>query len=129
MPGSTSSDLGPNGKLVLQQVHVPTATLAAAGLGLAHITNVSFTTVDPTTAGGEYFQDLTFDNPALGTTSVQTRPTVNVASTNVTEGAGPGTAQVAVYLNKPSRTPITTYLSVIGSTTGAVGLAMSPLTF
>ena len=129
MPGSTSSDLGPNGKLVLQQVHVPTATLAAAGLGLSHITNVSFTTVDPTTAGGEYFQDLTFDNKALGTTTVQTRPTVNVASTNVSEGTGPGTAQVAVYLNKPSRTPITTYLSVIGSATGAVGLAMSPLTF
>ena len=37
MPGSTSSDLGPNGKLVLQQVHVPTATRAGAGLDLSHI--------------------------------------------------------------------------------------------
>jgi trimeric autotransporter adhesin len=129
MPGSTSTDLGPNGKLVLQQVHVATATLAAAGLDLSHITNVTFTTVDPTTAGGEYFQDLTFDNQALGTMSVQTRPTVNVASINVTEGTGPGTDQVAVYLDKPSKTAITTYLSVIGSATGAVGLAMSPLTF
>ena len=47
MPGSTSSDLGPNGKLVLQPVHVPTA---------------------------------------LGSPSVQTRPMVNVASANVSEG-------------------------------------------
>ncbi len=128
MPGSTSTDLGP-GKLVLQQVHVPTAALAAAGLDLSHITNVSFTTVDPTAAGGEYLQDLTFDNKALGSPHVQTRPTVNVASTNVTEGAGPGTDQVAVYLDERARTPITTYLSVIGSATGAVGLAMSPVTF
>jgi hypothetical protein len=129
MPGSPSTDLGLNGKLVLQQVHVPTATLAASGLDLSHITNVSFTTVDPATSGGEYFQDLTFDKKALGTPGVQTRPTVNVASTNVSEGTGPGTDQVAVYLNKPSGTPITTYLSVIGSATGAVGLAMSPVTF
>jgi hypothetical protein len=129
MPGSTSSDLGPNGKLVLQQMHVPTATLAGAGLDLSHITNARFTTVDPTTAGGEYFQDLTFDNKALGASSVHTRPTVNVAPTNVSEGTGPGTDQVAVYLNNPSATPITTYVSVIGSATGAVGLAMTPLTF
>jgi hypothetical protein len=129
MPGSSSSNLGPNGKLVLQQLHVPTATLAGVGLDLTDITNVSFTTIDPTKAGGEYFQDLTFDSKALGTPSPQTRPTVNVASTHVDEGSGPHTDQVAVYLNQAAAKPVTTYLTVVGSTTGSVGLAMQPVTF
>jgi hypothetical protein len=129
MPGSTSTNLGPNGKLVLQQAHVPTAALAAVGLDLSDITNVSFTTVDPTTAGGEYFQDLAFDSKGLGTPSAQTLPTVNVASTNVDEGSGPHTDQVAVYLSQPASTAVTTYLTAVGSATGAVGLAMQPITF
>jgi trimeric autotransporter adhesin len=124
-----SSDLGQNGKIVLQQAHVPTATLAAAGLNLSDITNVSFTVVDPTTAGGEYLQDLTFDNKAIGTPSVQSRPTVDVASTKVDEGSGPGTQEVAVYLDEPATTAVTTYLTVVGSATGDVGLAMQPITF
>jgi trimeric autotransporter adhesin len=124
-----SSDLGQYGKIVLQQAHVPTSTLAAAGVNLSDVTNVSFTVVDSTTAGGEYLQDLTFDNKAIGTPSVQSRPSVNVASTNVAEGSGPGVDQVAVYLDKPSSTPITAYLSVIGSTTGSVGPALQPVTF
>jgi trimeric autotransporter adhesin len=123
-----SGDLGPNGKIVLQQAHIPTATLAAAGLDLADITNVSFT-APLTTAGGEYFQDLTFDNKAIGTSNPHNRPTVDVSSTKVEETSGPTTAKVAVYLDEPSTSTVTTYLSVLGSATGTVGLAEQPLTF
>jgi hypothetical protein len=131
MPQSTtpSADLG---KIVLQQAHVPTATLAAAGLDLTHISRVTFTAavgLDGTTTGGEYLQDLNFDTKALGTPSVQTRPTMNVASTKVEEGSGASTKDVAVYLSQAGTTPITGYLSVIGSATGKVGLAMQQLTF
>jgi hypothetical protein len=124
-----SSDLGVNGKIVLQQAHVPTSTLAAAGLDLSDITNVSFTAVDPTAAAGEYLQDLTFDSRGLGSPDSVNLPTTNVASTKVDEGNGPHTDEVAVYLDEPSTTPVTTYLSVIGSATGNVGLAMQPVTF
>ena len=36
---------------------------------------------------------------------------------------------MAVYLDKPSLTPVTTYLTLIGSATGTVGLAMAPVSF
>jgi hypothetical protein len=119
-------------KIVLQQAHVPTSVLAAAGLNLTDITRVSFTAatgVDGTAAGGVFLQDLAFDSKGIGTPSVQTRPTVNVASTAVEEGSGPGTADVAVYLSKPSTSTITTYLTALGSATGKAGLAMQALTF
>ena len=107
----------------------PWPTLAAAGLDLSHITNVSFTTVDPTTAGGEYFEDLTFDNKALGTTSVQTRPTVNVAvhqrQREYGSQHGPGRRLPGQAVPDADH-----HVSlVIGSATCSVGLAMSPLTF
>ena len=129
MPGSTSTNLH---KLVLQQVHVPTATLADAGLNLSAITRVTFTGavgIDGTTTGGEYLQDLTFDSHALGTPSVQTRSTVNVNSTSVEEGNGPSTDEVAVYLSQPSLSTVSGYLTVVGSATGKAGLAMQKVTF
>jgi trimeric autotransporter adhesin len=129
MPSSTSKLLG---KIVLQQVHLPTAALAAAGLDLRDITSVTFTAAagtDGTPSGGEYLQDLTFDNRALGTPSVHSRPTVNVASVNVQESTGPSASQVAVYLSRPASETVTTYLTVIGSAAGEVGLAMDPVTF
>jgi hypothetical protein len=129
MPASTSTNLD---KIVLQQVHVPTATLAGAGLDLSHIAKVTFTAAvgaDATTTGGVYLSDLGFDTPALGTPSVQTRPTVNVNPTTAEEGSGPGTDQVAVYLSRPSSTKITSYLTVVGSATGTVGLAMQKVIF
>jgi hypothetical protein len=129
MPASTSTILD---KIVLQQVRVPTAILAAAGLDLTHIAKVTFTAAvgaDATASGGVYLSDLGFDTPALGTPSVQTRPTVNVNSTTAEEGSGPGTDEVAVYLSQPGSTKITSYLTVVGSATGSVGLAMQKVTF
>ncbi|MCU1508686.1 MAG: hypothetical protein JWQ12_951 [Glaciihabitans sp.] len=129
MPGSDSPSLH---KLVLQQAHVPTATLANAGLDLKHITRVTFTGavgVDGSSAGGEYLQDLTFSSAGLGTTSVQTRSTVNVSSTKVEEGNGASTDAVAVYLSTPSTKTSSAYLTVIGSATGKAGLAVQKVTF
>jgi hypothetical protein len=129
MPASTSTLLG---KIVLQQIHLPVATLAAAGLNTADITDVTFTAAvgaDGSASGGEYLQDLTFDSRGLGTASVRSRPTVNVASANVQESTGPSADEVAVYLTKPATSTVTAYLSVIGSATGEVGLAMDPVTF
>ncbi|HEX4834079.1 MAG TPA: hypothetical protein VH478_23645 [Trebonia sp.] len=129
MPSSTSTLLG---KIVLQQAHLPTAALKAAKLNLKDIASVTFTAAagaDGLSSGGVYLQDLDFDYQALGTTSVYNRPTVNVASVNVQEATGPSTDEVAVYLDEPSDVPVTTYLSVIGSATGNVGLAMAPVTF
>ncbi|MFD3453085.1 Ig-like domain repeat protein [Streptomyces sp. NPDC058691] len=129
MPASPSTNLG---KIVLQQVHVPTETLATAGLDLKHIAKVTFTAavgVDAVTTGGVYLSDLGFDNQGVGTPDPHTRTTVNVASTTAEEGSGPGTDDVAVYLSQPSTTPVTAYLTVVGSATGKVGLAMQPVTF
>ena len=129
MPASTSTNLH---KLVLQQAHVPTATLAAAGLDTHNIASIRFAAgvgTDGTESGGEYLQDLVFDTPALGTPSVKQRPTVNVASTTIEEGNAPGTAEVAVYLSSEPSEPVSAYLSVIGSTSTGIGLAMHQVTF
>lgn len=127
MSGSTTL-----GKIVLQQVRVPTATLAAAGLDLTHLTKVTFTGAvgaDGVPGGGVYLSDLGFNSKALGTPKVQARPTVNVASTRTEEGNGPGVSTAAVYLSRPSTTPVSAYLTVVGSATGKVGLAMQKVTF
>jgi dienelactone hydrolase len=106
MPSSTSAFLG---KIVLQQAHVPTPTLAAAGLNVHHIVKVTFTAASA--RGGEYLSDLMFDSKGLGRPDVQARPSVNIAPTTVEEGASIGTHQVGVYLSKPSSVPVTTFLS------------------
>ncbi len=105
---------------------------AEGGLDLRDITSVSFTDAvgaDGVGSGGVYLQDLTFDTRAEGVSSVHSRPTVDVASTKVQEPAGTATDELAVYLDKASLTPVTTYLTLIGSATGTVGLAMDPVTF
>jgi hypothetical protein len=124
MPASTSTTLG---KIVLQQVHVPTSALSRAGLDLHRLASVSFTPVGA--AGGTYLSDLAFDSPSPGNPHSHTRTTVNVDSTSVEEGSGPSTANVAVYLSRPSTVPVTTYLTVLGATTGALGPVMSQVTF
>ncbi|MFF3753503.1 Ig-like domain repeat protein [Streptomyces sp. NPDC002018] len=129
MPASGASQLG---KIVLQEVAVPTATLAGAGLDLKHITRVTFTGAagaDATAAGGVYLSDLVFADKGLGTPSPQSRPAVNIASTRTEEGNGPGAAQAAVYLSRPAATPVSAYVTVVGSATGKVGLAMQEVTF
>ncbi|NJP42214.1 hypothetical protein [Actinacidiphila epipremni] len=124
MPASTSTTLG---KIVLQQVHVPTATLRRAGLDLHRLASVRFTPAGP--AGGAYLSDLAFDSKSPGSPRPRSRPTVNVDSASVEEGSGPSTVRVAVYLSRRSATPVTAYLTVLGATTGALEPAMSKVTF
>ncbi|MFI5758633.1 Ig-like domain repeat protein [Streptomyces sp. NPDC051569] len=129
MPASGASQLG---KIVLQQVRVPTATLAAAGLDLTHVTRVTFTGAvgaDGVPAGGVYLSDLVFGDKGLGTPGARKRTSVNVASTVTEEGNGPGAAGAAVYLSEASTSPVSAYLTVVGSATGKVGLAMRKVTF
>ncbi|MFC4031722.1 hypothetical protein ACFO3J_09550 [Streptomyces polygonati] len=129
MPSSTSTNLG---KIVLQQIHVPTATLKKAGLNLSRLSAVTFTPAigaDGTASAGAYLSDLGFDSKDMGTAKVRQRPTVNVASTSVEEGAAAGTDNVAVYLSQPSPSKVTAYLTVLGSATGKAGLAMQQVTF
>jgi hypothetical protein len=131
MPGSTSPTLG-NGKIVLQQIHVPVTALKKAGVDTRRVSSVTFTPAvgaDGTATGGAYLSDLSFDSLGLGSPSAHSRPTVNVASAAVEEGSGPGTGQVAVYLSRPSGTAVTAYLTVLGSATGKAGIAMRPVTF
>jgi hypothetical protein len=119
-------------KIVLQQAHVPTATLAAAGLDLTKIAKVTFTAatgVDALSTGGVYLQDLAFDSKGLGVTSVHTRSTVNVASTKVDEGNGPGVDEVAVYLSQPAAVTTSAWVSVLGSVTGKAGAFYQKVTF
>ncbi|WUH93671.1 hypothetical protein OG900_28540 [Streptomyces sp. NBC_00433] len=125
MPASTSTNLG---KIVLQQVHVPTATLRKAGLDLRRLASVRLTPAAD--SGGAYVSDLGFDRKALGTPHAQRRSTVNVASTTVEEGSAVSTDHVAVYLSQPSPYPVSAYLTVLGSaTTGALAPAMAQVSF
>ncbi|WP_425954665.1 hypothetical protein [Xylanimonas sp. McL0601] len=133
MPTSASSQATSTlKKIVLQQVDVPVAALAAAGLDVTDLRTVALTGavgLDGTPAGAAYLSDLAFESSAVG--SVTTRPwrTIGVFAPNRAEGDGEGTTQVAVYLDKPSSTPVTAYVSVLGSATGRLGVAMEKVTF
>lgn len=127
MPGGTNTTLN---KIVLQQLTIPTASMT--GLDLTDVREVRFTAgvgADGTGTGGVYLSDLAFDTPSVGTAVAQTRTTVNVAPTAVEEGAGPGTADVAVSLSRADSRPVTAYVSVLGSATGTVGVGMERVTF
>jgi hypothetical protein len=129
LPASTSAILK---KIVLQQVNVPTASLTAAGLDLSDIREVRFaaaTGADTTPTGAVYLSDLAFESSSVGTPVVKTEPTIDVFTPAVEEGDGPGTADVAVYLNGPTKAPVTGYVSVLGSATGRGGIAMEKVTF
>ncbi|WP_348788859.1 Ig-like domain repeat protein [Leifsonia sp. NPDC080035] len=127
MPGGTNTTLN---KVVLQQLTIPTSTIT--GIDLTDVREIRLTAkvgADGTGTGGVYLSDLAFDTPSVGTAVVQTRTTVNVAPTAVEEGSGPGTADVAVYLNRAEKSPVTAYVSVIGSATGLVGVGMEKVSF
>lgn len=127
MPGGTNTTLN---KVVLQQLTIPTSTIT--GIDLTDVREVRLTAAvgaDGTGTGGVYLSDLAFDTPSVGTAVVQTRTTVNVAPTTVEEGDGPGTADVAVYLNRAEKSAVTAYVSVIGSATAAVGIGMEKVAF
>jgi hypothetical protein len=129
LPASTSAILK---KIVLQQVNVPTSALTTAGLDVSDIREVRFaaaTGADGTATGGVYLSDLAFETSSVGTPVVKTEPTIDIAAPTVDEGNGPGTADLAVYLDKAAAKPVTGYVSVLGSATGRAGIAMEKVTF
>lgn len=114
-------------KVVLQQVNVPVVTLAAAGLDTADLREVRFTAAqgaDAVATGGAYLSDLAFETSAVGTTSIRKEPVVNVYAPSVDEGEGPGTVDIAMYLDAPAAKPVTGYVSVLGSTSSRAGATM-----
>ncbi|MCW2788299.1 MAG: hypothetical protein JWP56_602 [Aeromicrobium sp.] len=129
LPASTSTLLK---KLVLQQVNVPTAALKDAGLDLSDIREVRFaaaTGADTTPSGAVYLSDLAFESSSVGTPKITTEPTINVRGTSVAEGSAPGTADIAVYLDKKASKAVTGYVSTLGSATGRGGITMEKVTF
>jgi hypothetical protein len=119
-------------KIVLQQVNVSTSALKAAGLDVADIREVRFaaaTGADATTTGAVFLSDLAFESSSVGTPVVKTETTIDVFTPAVDEGNGPGTTDVAVYLSGPTKTPVTGYVSVLGSATSRGGVTMEKVTF
>lgn len=119
-------------KVVLSQVNVPVATLAAAGIVLSDVREVSFKAgvgADATPAGGVYLSDLAFESSSVGTAVVKKEATLNVAPTTVDEGNGPGTADVAVYREGSTAGTAVGWVSILGSATGRGGIALEKVTF
>ncbi|WP_456696035.1 Ig-like domain repeat protein [Aeromicrobium sp. P5_D10] len=128
-PGSTSALLK---KIVLQQVNLPTSTLADAGLNLSDIREVRLgaaTGADATATGSVFLSDLAFENSSVGTPVVKNERTVDLSVPKVAEGNAPGSADIAVYLDAPSSKPVTGYVSVLGSTTSRGGITMEKVSF
>lgn len=129
LPASTSTILK---KIVLQQVDLPVATLADAGLNVSDIREVRFGALagpDALATGGVFLSDLAFESSAVGTADSKSLPTLNVKAPVVDEGNGPGTADIAVYLDEAATIPVTGYVSALGSATGRAGIAMEKVTF
>ncbi|WP_139977427.1 alpha/beta hydrolase family protein [Nocardioides litoris] len=119
-------------KIVLQQVNVPVATLAGAGLATTDLREVRFTAgtgADGTPAGAAYLSDLAFERSSVGTVDNSARPVVDVFAPSVDEGSAPGTYDLAVYLDGPATTPVTGYVSLLGSSTNRAGATMERVTF
>lgn len=119
-------------KVVLQQVNVPVTTLAAGGLDTGDVREVRFTAAtgaDAVATGGAYLSDLAFESSSVGTPSVRTEPVVNVYAPGVDEGSAPGTVDLALYLDRPATTPVTGWVSLLGSTTSRAGATMEKVTF
>ncbi|TDC78102.1 hypothetical protein [Streptomyces hainanensis] len=117
-------------KIILQQVTIPTSSLT--GLDLTDVREVRFTPAvgaDGTPSGGVFLSDLSVENPAVGGRRPARQATVDIASTRVEEGAGPGTAQVAAVLSERVRHPVTAYVSVFGAAEGRAGATMRQVTF
>ncbi|GAA0403911.1 hypothetical protein Acor_24690 [Acrocarpospora corrugata] len=122
LPGVSSPWLR---KVILQQVIIPAAALTQ--LNLSDLREVRFTAGAP--SGGVYISDLSAENRAVGERSPERQATVNVVPNNVEEGSGPGTANVAAVLSERVGHPVTAYVSVFGSATGAAGAEMRQVTF
>ncbi|TYL45375.1 Ig-like domain repeat protein [Nocardioides sp. BGMRC 2183] len=113
-------------KLVLQQVMVPTSTIAAAGVDLSDVREVRFTGVD---SGAAYLSDLAFESSAVGTTNVGAEPVLDVYAPFVDEGNAAGTYDIAVHLDQAASAPVTGYVSLLGSTSSRAGATMEKVTF
>ncbi|TDC50964.1 hypothetical protein E1212_13560 [Jiangella ureilytica] len=114
-------------KIVLQQADVPVTALAAAGLDVTDVASVRL--VGAGGSGAAYVSDLAFESSAVGTARARTWRTIDVFAPNTDEGDGPGATDVAVYLDRPSTTPVTGYVSVLGSATSRFGATMQAVTF
>ncbi|MTV27237.1 S-layer homology domain-containing protein [Nitriliruptoraceae bacterium ZYF776] len=133
LPQSTQN---PNtlGKIVLQQVTLPLADVAEAGLDVTDLREVRFSggsSLTGSVAGGAYLSDLSFDTPGLGNPEVTTEVAVGTATTWVEEGSGPDEVAVPVLLSAPTDVPATVYVTVLGSNApdAKVGLVMREVTF
>ncbi len=117
-------------KIVLQQVNVPTADLAAAGLDLADLREVGLDAVPGATAGAAYLSDLAFESSSVGSATPAREPVLGVFAPGADEGDGPGTLDLAVFLDRPAAAPVTGYVSLIaGSTPGRAAAAMEKVAF
>jgi trimeric autotransporter adhesin len=127
LPGVTSAVLR---KVILRQVTIPTSLLRRLDLGdIREVRFTAATGADGSPAGGVYISDLSAENPALGARVPAQLSTVDMAAARVEEGAGPGTAALAVVLSRPTAHPVTAYVNVFGSATGKAGLGMQKVTF
>ena len=129
---ATTTGLSTLKKIVLQQVNVPVASLVTAGLDPTDVREVRFTAAvgaDEVTSGAAYLSDLAFESSSIGTAAPGVEPVVDVYAPNVDEGNGPGTVEMAVYLDQPTTAPVTGYASLIGSTTSRAGASMAKVTF
>ncbi|WP_019144238.1 Ig-like domain-containing protein [Aeromicrobium massiliense] len=130
MPTSTGSTTLK--KIVLQQVNVPLADVAAAGVDLTDVREVRFTAatgLDATASGAAYLSDLAFERSSVGTPTVRTQPTLHVFAPQVDEGNGPGTTDVAILRRGDVSGTASGYVSILGSTTSRAGAAMEKVTF
>jgi hypothetical protein len=119
-------------KVVLQQVNVPVATLAAAGIATDDVREVRFTAAtgaDAVATGGVYLSDLAFERSSVGTAASQPERVVNLYAPGVDEGDAPGTVDLALYLDAPATEPVTGYVSLLGSTSARAGATMEKVTF
>lgn len=133
LPSSTSSAATSTlGKIVLQQVNVPVAALAEAGLDVTDLREVSLAGAvgaDGTSTGAAFLSDLAFESSSVGALGVEALPVMNVFAPGTEEGDAPGTTDVAVYLDAPAAAPVTGYVSLLGSGTARAGAAMERVVF
>ncbi len=129
---ATATGLSTLKKIVLQQVNVPVATLATAGLDTADIREVRFTAAvgaDALPGGAAYLSDLAFESSSVGVAAPDTETVINVFAPNVDEGNAPATVDMAVYLDHATTKPVTGFVSLLGSTTSRAGASMEKVTF
>jgi trimeric autotransporter adhesin len=128
LPGTISAWLR---KVILQQVTIPTGTLAKK-IKATDVREVRFTAgrgADGADTGGVYLSDLSLEDRAVGGRVPAQQTTVDLVPARVEEGSGPGSAQVAAVLSRPTGHVVTAYVSAFGAATARAGEAMQKVTF